>query len=180
ERTRQLETEKSKTDELLYRMLPRLIADQLKAGLPLKAESFSEVTVFYCDIVDFTVITALSEPMQVRAHLKGGVCCCFCHCRRCCYFCYLQVETVGDSCLVVSGLPERNGNRHASEIAAMSLHLLNYVTDFRIEHLPDTRLEFRMGIHTGPCVAGIVGLKKPRYDIFGETVNIVKHLESAG
>lgn len=64
--------------------------------------------------------------------------------------------------MVVSGLPERNGNKHAGEIARMSLALLNQVKLFKIRHRPDEPLRLRIGIHTGPCVAGVVGLKMPR------------------
>lgn len=64
--------------------------------------------------------------------------------------------------MVVSGLPERNGNNHAAEIARMSLTLLNQVKKFKIRHRPEEALRLRIGIHTGPCVAGVVGLKMPR------------------
>lgn len=65
--------------------------------------------------------------------------------------------------MVVSGLPERNDNKHAAEIARMSLALLNQVKQFKIRHRPEEPLRLRIGIHTGPCVAGVVGLKMPRY-----------------
>lgn len=78
---------------------------------------------------------------------------------------FSQVETIGDAYMVVSGLPERNGNKHAGEIARMSLALLNQVKQFKIRHRPDEPLRLRIGIHTGPAVAGVVGLKMPRYEI---------------
>jgi guanylate cyclase len=64
--------------------------------------------------------------------------------------------------MVVSGLPGRNGDRHAGEIASMSLHLLSAMIDFRIPHLPEERLQLRIGLHSGPVVAGVVGKKMPR------------------
>ena len=91
-----------------------------------------------------------------------------------------QVETIGDSYMVVSGLPMRNGDRHAAEIARMSLALLDAVMSFTIRHKPDEKLKLRIGIHTGPCAAGVVGHKMPRYCLFGDTVNTASRMESTG
>ena len=76
--------------------------------------------------------------------------------------------------MVVSGLPVRNGTCHAREIARMSLRLLQAVATFRIRHRPNHQLKLRIGLHSGPCVAGVVGLKMPRYCLFGDTVNTVR------
>lgn len=96
------------------------------------------------------------------------------------YISSFQVETIGDAYMVVSGLPERNGNKHAGEIARMSLALLHQVRKFKIRHRQDEPLRLRIGIHTGPCVAGVVGLKMPRYCLFGDTVNTASRMESNG
>lgn len=73
-----------------------------------------------------------------------------------------KVETIGDAYMVVSGLPERNGDLHAREISRMALTILDAVHHFRVRHRPDEQLRIRIGIHSGPCVAGVVGLKMPR------------------
>lgn len=177
ERTKQLEEEKAKTDELLYRMLPRTVAEQLKQGETVQAETFDMVTIFFSDIVGFTKLAAESTPMQVVDLLNDL------------YTCFDQivdqhhvykVETIGDAYMVVSGLPQRNGNRHAGEIARMSLDLLSATTTFKVRHKMEYRLQLRIGIHSGSCVAGVVGLKMPRYCLFGDTVNYASRMESSG
>lgn len=70
-----------------------------------------------------------------------------------------QVETIGDAYMVVSGLPLKNANRHAGEIASLALHLLETVGNLKIRHKPTETVQFRIGIHSGPCAAGVVGQK---------------------
>lgn len=72
---------------------------------------------------------------------------------------YNQVETIGDAYMVVSGLPLKNANRHAGEIASLALHLLETVGNLKIRHKPTETVQFRIGIHSGPCAAGVVGQK---------------------
>lgn len=91
-----------------------------------------------------------------------------------------KVETIGDAYMVVSGLPIRNGIIHAAEIASMSLHLLSAITEFKIRHRPNEQLLLRIGIHSGPVCTGVVGLKMPRYCLFGDTVNTCSRMESTG
>ena len=89
-----------------------------------------------------------------------------------------KLETIGDAYFVVSGLPIRNEDRHAAEIATMSLHILSLISSFEIPHLPSTKVALRIGLHTGSCVAGVVGVKMPRYCLFGSAVNIAARMES--
>ena len=91
-----------------------------------------------------------------------------------------KVETIGDAYMCGSGLPVRNGNLHAREVARMSLDLRDAIACFKIPHKPDQKLRIRIGINSGPCVAGVVGLKMPKYCLFGETVNLASFLESSG
>jgi len=89
------------------------------------------------------------------------------------------VETIGDAYMVVSGLPVKIPD-HAEQIATMALDLLHQSGRFNVKHLPGVPLQLRIGLHTGPCCAGVVGLTMPRYCLFGDTVNTASRMESTG
>ncbi|EMP29689.1 Guanylyl cyclase GC-E [Chelonia mydas] len=219
ERTEELEIEKQKTDKLLTQMLPPSVAQALGMGTPVEPEYFEEVTLYFSDIVGFTTISAMSEPIEVVDLLNdlytlfdaiigshdvykgidtgedldtgelGSEPIEVVDLLNDLYTLFdaiigshdvYKVETIGDAYMVASGLPHRNGNRHAGEIANMSLDILSAVGSFRMRHMPDVPIRIRIGLHSGPCVAGVVGLTMPRYCLFGDTVNTASRMESTG
>ncbi|GAU94365.1 hypothetical protein RvY_06150-3 [Ramazzottius varieornatus] len=177
ERTLQLQEEKKKTELLLYEILPRPVAEHLIKHERVEAEQFESVTIFFSDIVGFTALSAESTPLEVVA-LLNDLYTLFDSLLE--HYDAYKVETIGDSYMVCSGLPVTNGNRHAGVIASMSLQLLDSTNSFRIRHRPEKQLLLRIGIHSGPVVAGVVGLKMPRYCLFGDTVNTASRFESTG
>ena len=154
----------------------RPVAEVLKLGRQVEAESFECVTIYFSDVVDFTALSASSTPMEVVTLLNDL------------YTCFdsiiegydvYKVETIGDAYMVVSGLPDKT-DKHAGNIASLAIELLAAVQTFRIPHRPNDRLKLRIGIHSGPVVAGVVGLAMPRYCLFGDTVNTSSRMESNG
>ncbi|XP_076650294.1 atrial natriuretic peptide receptor 1 [Halictus rubicundus] len=177
ERTADYLEEKRKCEELLYQLLPRSVASQLIRGQSVIAETYDQVTIYFSDIVGFTQLSAESTPLQV-VDLLNDLYTCFDSIIE--NFDVYKVETIGDAYMVVSGLPVRNGTDHARQIARMSLALRDTVMTFSIRHRPNEQLKLRIGMHSGPCVAGVIGLKMPRYCLFGDTVNTASRMESNG
>jgi len=177
ERTKEAEQERERADNLLKEMLPTKVMEKLKAGLTIEPEWFDEVTIFFSDLVGFTSISAQSTPFQI-VNLLNALYTCFDEIIH--HHDVYKVETIGDAYMCASGLPIRNGIRHAGEIAKMSLELLHSCLDFKIPHIPDQMLQLRIGMHSGACAAGVVGVKMPRYCLFGDTVNTASRMESGG
>ncbi|GAU87863.1 hypothetical protein RvY_00656-2 [Ramazzottius varieornatus] len=150
-RTQQLREEQHKMQSLLYELLPKSVADRLIAKNPVDPEPYDCVTVYFSDIVSFTTISAESSPQQVVQMLNelyklfDGIIE---------NFDAYKVETIGDAYMVVSGLPNRNGNAHARVISLLALNILQASGHFRIPHRPNEHFKIRIGLHSGPCVAG--------------------------
>ncbi|CAD5124699.1 DgyrCDS12962 [Dimorphilus gyrociliatus] len=176
-RTKMLIEEKKKTDSLLYRMLPPMVAEKLKSGCAVEAEIFDLVTIFFSDVVGFTSLSSQSSPMQV-VDLLNDLYTLFDDILS--LYDVYKVETIGDAYVVVSGAPRRNGMKHVIEIADVALHLSKSVGSFQVRHKPDLTIHLRIGIHTGPCAAGVVGQTMPRYCLFGDTVITANIMESNG
>ncbi len=181
-----LRHQQEQTERLLLNILPEPVANQLKqvgAGLKLSptniAESFAEVTVLFADIVGFTQIAAALSPIQL-VDLLNQIFSAFDQLTE--QHGLEKIKTIGDAYMVVGGLPTRRAD-HAEAIAEMALDMQAEMARFNIHDmgrrdLPPLRL--RIGIHSGPVVAGVIGCKKFNYDLWGDTVNTASRMESHG
>ncbi|KAK5856644.1 hypothetical protein PBY51_008227 [Eleginops maclovinus] len=177
ERTSLYKAERDRADRLNFMLLPGPVVRSLKETGRVEPELFEEVTIYFSDIVGFTTLCHYSTPMEVVDMLNDI------------YKNFdsildhhdvYKVETIGDAYMVASGLPKRNGDRHAVDIAHMALDMLAFVGTFELQHLPGIPLWIRIGVHSGPCAAGVVGNKMPRYCLFGDSVNTASRMESTG
>uniref|UniRef100_F7B751 Guanylyl cyclase C n=1 Tax=Monodelphis domestica TaxID=13616 RepID=F7B751_MONDO len=177
ERTKLYKAERDRADRLNFMLLPRLVVKSLKEKGFVEPELYEEVTIYFSDIVGFTTICKYSTPMEV-VDMLNDIYKSFDHILD--HHDVYKVETIGDAYMVASGLPERNGNRHAVDIAKMALDILSFMGTFELQHLPGLPVWIRIGVHSGPCAAGVVGIKMPRYCLFGDTVNTASRMESTG
>jgi class 3 adenylate cyclase len=164
-----LSIEKKKSDDLLLNILPEEVANELKQNGESIAKQYNHVTVLFTDFVNFTGLSELMSPTELVTEIhknftafdaiieKHGL---------------EKIKTIGDAYLAVCGLPEEKQD-HALRVAKAALDIIAYMN----EH--STKFEVRIGIHTGPVVAGIVGVKKYAYDIWGDTVNTASRMESS-
>ena len=174
-KTSELDKTMQKLSKLLNEMLPPVVSEKLSSGQTVPPETYKSVTIYFSDIVGFTKISSESSPMDIVDMLNDL------------YSTFdaildqhdvYKVETIGDAYMVISGLPNRNGVQHVRHIANMALDLSKASVTFTIRHLPEQTLRLRVGIHSGQVVAGVVGLKMPRYCLFGDTVNTASRMES--
>jgi class 3 adenylate cyclase len=161
-------------ERLLLNILPEPIADRLRAGEPLIADRFDDVTLMFADIVEFTRISATMSPQELVAVLNDVFT----------VFDGLvdsygleKVKTIGDAYMVVGGMTEKIDD-HTARVTAMGLDLVDSIG--RIEAATRFGIAFRIGIHCGPVVAGVIGTKRFIYDVWGDTVNMASRMESHG
>jgi adenylate cyclase len=170
----ELKTEKKKSDDLLLNILPAEVAEELKEKGHSQARLFNDVTVLFTDFVDFTNAGERMSPDELVSELHT------------CFKTFDEViskhsiekiKTIGDAYLAVCGLPEPTKD-HAEKVASAALEIIQFMAERR-QQLGNKTFEVRVGIHSGSVVAGIVGVKKFAYDIWGDTVNTAARLEQS-
>lgn len=169
-----LRAEQEKSERLLLNILPEAIAQRLKQNQDLIADSFQEVTVLFADIVGFTELSTRVSSTELVEILNAI----FSDFDRLADRHSLEkIKTIGDAYMVVGGLPTPRKD-HAESVAEMALDMLAEIGQFKAE--TGESLNIRIGIGTGPVVAGVIGIKKFIYDLWGDTVNTASRMESHG
>ncbi|XP_014253023.1 soluble guanylate cyclase 89Da-like isoform X2 [Cimex lectularius] len=167
-----LEEWKEKGDNLLYSMIPRKIADQLRAGAsPLSTcKSFESVTVMFAELCGLKSAVTVSDVMTV-VNIMNALFSCFDTIID--EFSVYKVETIGEVYMAVAGAPEESSD-HADEVGKLCLKIIEKSGEVDVP-LP---VSVRIGLHTGPVVGGVVGTKLPRYCLFGDTVNTAARMQT--
>lgn len=170
-----LEIEREKSDRLLLNILPAAIADRLKhEPNSIIAESFEAVTVLFADLVQFTQLSATVTPVEL-VHSLNEIFSTFDFLAQ--KYGLEKIKTIGDAYMVVGGLPTPREDA-VEAIADMALSMQAAIS--QLAEKSDRSFQLRVGIHTGPVVAGVIGLNKFSYDLWGDTVNTASRMESQG
>ena len=179
EKNNQLDLARRRSDELLLNILPEELVNELKEKGITQTRHHDEVTIMFTDFKDFTKISELLTPTELVKEIDY----CFRHFDHIIgkYPSIEKIKTIGDAYLCVGGLPAANAN-HAAEVVAAALDIRDFINELQAQRTNEGKQGFqiRIGVHTGPVVAGVVGAKKFAYDIWGDTVNTAARLESSG
>jgi len=169
-----IQNKNRENEELLLNVLPAPIANRLRGGEHGIADGFAEVTVAFADLVGFTALTSEMPPQQVVTFLNGlftrfdvaaqdiGI---------------EKIKTVDDAYMAVCGLPEPVAN-HAERMVRMAIRMVHITREHAMEH--NVSMKLRVGVNSGPVVAGVIGKSKYIYDLWGDTVNLASRMESGG
>lgn len=170
----ELAIEQGRSDKLLLNILPKTVADRLKADDERIADSYDEVTIMFADLVDFTHLSAGMPPAEL-VNLLNQVFSQFDKLAE--QYGLEKIKTIGDAYMVVGGVPVARED-HAIAIANMALDMQQVLAKFATHS--GKNLKMRVGINTGPVVAGVIGSRKFSYDLWGDTVNVASRMEHHG
>ncbi|MCB1176609.1 MAG: adenylate/guanylate cyclase domain-containing protein [Leptospiraceae bacterium] len=173
-----LNVEKKKSESLLLNILPQMIADELKQYDSVKPSKYNSASVMFSDMAGFTKIAEMMSPEELVEELhfifsafdeivcRHGI---------------EKIKTIGDAYMAVSGVPHFS-KTHAIDICLCALEMVEFMKNLRERKVKENKpfWEFRLGIHSGEVVAGVVGKEKFAYDLWGDTVNTASRLESSG
>ncbi len=171
---RMLSAERARSDALLMNLLPAPIAERLRIRAETIAESFDHATVMFADLVGFTPLAARLPPDRIVATLDQ-VFSRFDELAK--HHGLEKIKTIGDAYMLVSGIPTPRED-HAVAAADMAIAMRDLVAS--LPAVEGTRLSLRIGLHSGPVVAGVIGRTRPFYDLWGDTVNTASRMESHG